>query len=57
MAAAALGNTISDAMGIIMGGTIESFAEKLGLQSPDFTSSEESSWQVFMELRFENLLL
>ena len=40
MAAAALGNTISDCCGIVFGGYVEMVADRMGLAKPRFTEAE-----------------
>ncbi len=46
MAAAALGNTISDVAGIASAWYVEKFAEKFGIREPVLTAFQIGSWQV-----------
>ena len=46
MAAAALGNTISDVAGIASAWYVEKFAEKFGIHDPVLTPFQRSTWQV-----------
>ena len=43
MAAAGLGNTLSDIVGIQAGGMVEALAEKMGVEDPDFTKEQLKS--------------
>ena len=43
MAAAGLGNTLSDIVGIQAGGAIEAMSEKFGIEDPDFTKEQLKS--------------
>ncbi|KAM6975005.1 transmembrane protein 65 [Tautogolabrus adspersus] len=45
MAAAALGNLISDLAGLGLAGYVESLASKLGMQVPDLTPKQVDMWQ------------
>jgi hypothetical protein len=46
MAAAALGNTISDVAGIGSAWYIEDLASKIGIRDPDLTPSQMASWPI-----------
>jgi hypothetical protein len=46
MAAAALGNTISDVAGIASAWYVEMFAEKVGIKDPALTAFQLASWQI-----------
>lgn len=46
MAAAALGNAISDVAGIGSAWYVEELASKIGIREPDLTPSQMSSWAV-----------
>lgn len=46
MAAAALGNTISDVAGIGSAWYIEEFASKIGIRDPELTPSQAASWPI-----------
>jgi len=46
MAAAALGNTISDVAGIASAWYVEMFAEKAGIKEPKLTAFQLASWQI-----------
>eukprot|EP00662_Eupelagonemidae_sp_cell21_P004904 gene4904-56719_t len=41
MAAAALGNTFSDAMGVFSGGMVEDFAVRCGFEAPVLSRAQE----------------
>lgn len=45
MAAAALGNLVSDLAGLGLAGYVEALASKLGLQGPDLTPKQADMWQ------------
>ncbi|XP_020507327.2 transmembrane protein 65 [Labrus bergylta] len=45
MAAAALGNLVSDLAGLGLAGYVESLASKLGMQVPDLTPKQVDMWQ------------
>nr|XP_019964708.1 PREDICTED: transmembrane protein 65 isoform X2 [Paralichthys olivaceus] len=45
MAAAALGNLVSDLAGLGLAGYVESLATKLGMQVPDMTPKQADMWQ------------
>ncbi|KAK7898204.1 hypothetical protein WMY93_019057 [Mugilogobius chulae] len=45
MAAAALGNLVSDLAGLGLAGYVEALAAKLGLQGPDLTPKQADMWQ------------
>ncbi|XP_061616282.1 transmembrane protein 65 [Phyllopteryx taeniolatus] len=45
MAAAALGNLISDLAGLGLAGYVEALASKLGMQVPDLTPKQADMWQ------------
>ncbi|XP_059205860.1 transmembrane protein 65 [Centropristis striata] len=45
MAAAALGNLVSDLAGLGLAGYVEALASKLGMQSPDLTPKQADMWQ------------
>lgn len=46
MAAAALGNTISDVAGIASAWYVEKLAEKVGIYQPKLTAFQLASWQI-----------
>ena len=55
MAAAALGNTISDAAGVYSGGMVEDWAAKWGIEAPKLSRTQEAlpitkSWERFGQL-------
>lgn len=45
MAAAALGNLVSDLAGLGLAGYVEALASKLGMQGPDLTPKQVDMWQ------------
>ncbi|XP_058474849.1 transmembrane protein 65 [Solea solea] len=45
MAAAALGNLVSDLAGLGLAGYVEALASKLGMQGPDLTPKQADMWQ------------
>ncbi|KAM7373683.1 hypothetical protein PAMP_008517 [Pampus punctatissimus] len=45
MAAAALGNLVSDLAGLGLAGYVEALASKLGIQGPDLTPKQADMWQ------------
>ncbi|KAA8591263.1 hypothetical protein FQN60_002206, partial [Etheostoma spectabile] len=45
MAAAALGNLVSDLAGLGLAGYVEALASKLGMQGPDLTPEQMHMWQ------------
>jgi len=46
MAAAALGNTISDVAGIASAWYVEKFAERFGIREPVLTAFQRSTWKI-----------
>lgn len=54
MAAAALGNTISDVAGVGLGGFIESMATKLGLPQSKLSRCVKKTWK--LQLRIVSIL-
>eukprot|EP01064_Diplonema_japonicum_P031580 TRINITY_DN5702_c0_g1_i1.p1 TRINITY_DN5702_c0_g1~~TRINITY_DN5702_c0_g1_i1.p1 ORF type:complete len:592 (+),score=138.97 TRINITY_DN5702_c0_g1_i1:1728-3503(+) len=56
MAAAALGNTISDAGGVYSGGVVEDWAAKWGIESPPLTRAQEALPQTRMWERLGQLI-
>ncbi|XP_045661635.1 transmembrane protein 65 isoform X3 [Ursus americanus] len=55
MAAAALGNLVSDLAGLGLAGYVEALASRLGLSIPDLTPKQVDMWQTRVSTHFESL--
>ncbi|XP_038540893.1 transmembrane protein 65 isoform X4 [Canis lupus familiaris] len=53
MAAAALGNLVSDLAGLGLAGYVEALASRLGLSIPDLTPKQVDMWQTRVSTHFE----
>lgn len=57
MAAAALGNLVSDLSGLEFAGPVEAFASRLGLSVPDFAPKQVDTWQICVSRNMATLLV
>jgi len=54
MAAAALGNLVSDLAGLGLAGYVEALASRLGLSIPDLTPKQVDMWQTRVSTHFDS---